>query len=102
MNVRLNLAKNLLKNDGLLLVSIGDDEFANLKLLLDQIFGESAFICDIPWQKRTSKSDVPYGISQNFEHILVYGNRTLSQANRLFVIITLLMTSKIILGGLVL
>ena len=75
MNVRLNLAKNLLKNDGLLLVSIGDDEFANLKLLLDQIFGESAFICDIPWQKRTSKSDVPYGISQNFEHILVYGKQ---------------------------
>ena len=75
MNVRLNLAKSLLKNDGLLLVSIGDDEFANLKLLLDQIFGESAFICDIPWQKRTSKSDVPYGISQNYEHILVYGKQ---------------------------
>ena len=75
MNVRLELAKNLLKSDGLLLVSIGDDEFANLKLLLDQIFGENAFICDIPWQKRTSKSDVPYGISQNFEHILAYGQK---------------------------
>ncbi len=75
MNVRLDLAKNLLKSDGLLLISIGDDEFANLKLILDQIFGESAFICDIPWQKRTSKSDVPYGISQNYEHILVYGKQ---------------------------
>ena len=75
MSVRLELAKNLLKSDGLLLVSIGDDEFANLKLLLDEIFGENAFICDIPWQKRTSKSDVPYGISQNFEHILVYGKQ---------------------------
>ena len=102
MNVRLNLAKNLLKNDGLLLVSIGDDEFANLKLLLDQIFGESAFICDIPWQKRTSKSDVPMASLKTLNISWYMESRILSQANQLFVIITLVMISKMILGGLVL
>ena len=41
MNKRLRLAKNLLKDDGVIFISIDDNEQANLKLLCDQIFGEN-------------------------------------------------------------
>ena len=41
---RLHLARNLLTDDGVIFVSIGDDEQANLKLLIDQVFGENNFL----------------------------------------------------------
>ena len=44
MNKRLQLAKNLLKDDGVIFISIDDNEFAQLKLLCDSIFGENILI----------------------------------------------------------
>lgn len=41
-------------------------------MLCDDIFGEKCFVANIPWRKRTAKSDVPYGISQDCESILCY------------------------------
>lgn len=72
MNKRLSLAWHLLKQDGCIFISIGDKEQATLKLLCDKVFGEDAFVATIPWRKRTAKSDVSFGLSQDFEFILCY------------------------------
>ena len=69
---RIKLAKNLLTDDGAIFISIDDNEHCNLKKICDEIFGENNFIATIPWRKRTAKSDVPFGISQDFEWIVCY------------------------------
>ncbi len=72
MMPRLQYAKDLLSDDGVIFISIDDNEQANLKLLCDHIFGEENFVALFPWRKRTAKSDVPFGISQDYEWILSY------------------------------
>jgi adenine-specific DNA-methyltransferase len=73
MYPRLYLARNLLRDDGVIFISIDDNEAANLKLLCDEIFGAENFIAQIPWRKRTAKSDVPFGVSQDFEWVFIFG-----------------------------
>lgn len=73
MASRLQLARDLLTDDGVIFISIDDNEQANLKLLCDSIFGEENFVATFPWRKRTAKSDVPFGVSQDFEWVLCYG-----------------------------
>src|SRR5690554_2635468 len=72
MYPRLFLARNLLRQDGVIFVSIDDNEVHNLRLIMNEIFGEENFVAQIPWRKRTAKSDVPFGVSQDFEWIIVY------------------------------
>lgn len=74
MSSRLLLARDLLTEDGVIFISIDDNEQANLKLLCDSIFGEENFVASIPWRKRTAKSDVPFGVSQDYEYILAYAS----------------------------
>lgn len=74
MYERLSVAKKLLSMKGCIFISIDDNEQANLKVMCDEIFGEEKFVALIPWRKRTAKSDVPFGISQDFESILCYAN----------------------------
>ena len=74
MSKRLTIAKKLLSSSGCIFISIDENEQYGLKLLCDEIFGENRFVASIPWRKRTAKSDVPYGISQDYEYILCYGN----------------------------
>lgn len=69
---RLRVAKSLLADDGVIFISIDDNEVHNLRKVCDEIFGEQNFIAMFPWRKRTAKSDVPYGISQDYEWILCY------------------------------
>ena len=69
---RLKLARNLLREDGVIFVSIDDNEVHNLRKIMDEIFGEENFVAIFPWRKRTAKSDVPHGISQDYEWILTY------------------------------
>lgn len=69
---RLRIAENLLSEKSCIFISIDDNEQANLKLVCDEIFGENNFVALIPWRKRTAKSDVPFGISQDCESILCY------------------------------
>lgn len=69
---RLMLARDLLSKDGVIFISIDDNEQANLKLLCDDVFGEENYAAMFPWRKRTAKSDVPFGISQDYEWILAY------------------------------
>ena len=72
MYPRLKIARELLSEDGVILVSIDDNEQNNLKNVCDKIFGENNFVATFPWRKRTAKSDVPFGVSQDYEWILVY------------------------------
>lgn len=74
MAERLVIAKRLLSECGVIFISIDDNEQAGLKMLCDEIFGEDRFVANIPWRKRTAKSDVPFGISQDCESILCYAN----------------------------
>ena len=68
---RLFLARNLLKEDGAILIHIDEHEEANLTLLLNEIFGEENFIGDIVWDKGNPKGDAT-GIAYQHESILVY------------------------------
>ena len=53
---RLKVAKDLLADDGVIFISIDDNEVENLKKVCDEIFGEVNFVAQIPWRKRTAKS----------------------------------------------
>ncbi|MCM1135796.1 MAG: site-specific DNA-methyltransferase [Clostridium sp.] len=76
MYPRLRLAANLLRDDGVIFISIDDNEVDNLKKLCNEVFGEENFAGQFPWRKRTAKSDVPFGISQDYEWILCYAKTT--------------------------
>lgn len=69
---RLKVARDLLSNDGVIFISIDDNEQENLRKICDEIFGEANFIATFPWRKRTAKSDVPFGVSQDYEWIVAY------------------------------
>ena len=69
---RLMVARSLLKEDGVIFISIDDNEVENLKKICDEIFGEANFVASFPWRKRTAKSDVPFGVSQDYEQIICY------------------------------
>lgn len=72
MYPRLKLARNLLRKDGVIFISIDDNEIQNLRKLCDDIFGESQFVGTFPWRSRTAKADVPYGVSVDVEWIVAY------------------------------
>ena len=74
---RLLLARNLLKDDGAIFISIDDNEVENLKKICDEVFGGENFVASIPWRKRTAKSDVPFGFSQDYEQIICYAKTNL-------------------------
>lgn len=69
---RLLLARQLLREDGVIFISIDDNEVHHLRKICDEVFGEENFVTIIPWRKRTAKSDVPFGVSQDFEWILMF------------------------------
>lgn len=69
---RLRIAKDLLREDGAIFISIDDNEVDNLKKVCDEVFGEDNFVASFPWRKRTAKSDVPFGVSQDYEQLICY------------------------------
>ena len=73
---RLMIAKDLLTDDGAIFISIDDNEIDNILKICNEIFGETNYVAIFPWRKRTAKSDVPYGVSQDFEWILCYAKTT--------------------------
>ncbi len=72
MYPRLKLARNLLREDGVIFISIDDGEVANLRKMCDEIFGEENFIVNAIWQKRYGISADAKGIPGMHDHILVY------------------------------
>lgn len=69
---RMRLARNLLRDDGVLFASIDDTELGNLQLVLNEIFGEENFQANISWQKRYTRSNNTVDFTTVVEHILVY------------------------------
>ncbi|PZP62675.1 MAG: site-specific DNA-methyltransferase [Pseudoxanthomonas spadix] len=67
---RLRLSRNLLRDDGFIFISIGNDEESNLRKVCDEIFGEKNFIECISWNKRIPKNDK--GVGNIHDFILVY------------------------------
>lgn len=72
MYPRLFLARNLLREDGVIFVSIDDNEVANLKLLMDMVFGEESFICDFIWQKKKGGGNDAKFIAKEHEYVFLY------------------------------
>lgn len=68
---RLKLAKDLLSDDGVLLISIDDNEVENLKKVANEVLGNNSFVDCITWNKRVPKNDNK-GIGNIHEYILVY------------------------------
>ena len=72
MYPRLKLARALLRDDGVIFVSIDDTELGNLQCILNEIFGEENFQANISWQKRYTRSNNTVDFTTVVEHILVY------------------------------
>ncbi len=72
MYPRLFLAKNLLTDDGVIFVHIDDNEVHNLRLLMNEIFGEENFISELVWKKRVSPANDSQWFSSDHEYILVF------------------------------
>ena len=70
MYSRLKQARGLLTDDGVIIAAIGDHEHANLRLLLDQVFGAENFISDVVWQGGR-KNDSRY-VSNGADYMLIY------------------------------
>jgi adenine-specific DNA-methyltransferase len=69
---RLKLAKNLLKDDGMIFISIDDSEIKNLRVICDEIFGEQNFIESIIWKKRYGGGAKEKYLVSLHEYVLVY------------------------------
>lgn len=83
MYPRLKLARDLLKDDGVIFISIDDNEMANLKILCDEIFGEDNFIGIFIWKKTENiKMDSKY-FSENKDYVLCYKKYDLEEFNKI-------------------
>ena len=72
---RLLLAKNLLKDDGIIFISIDDHEQSNLKALCNEIFGENNFIAQVVWERSFAPISLKKHFSCSHDYILCYGKR---------------------------
>lgn len=91
MDKRLRVAKDLLSDDGVIFISIDDNEQANLKLLCDMIFSERNFVGTFIQDKQNSQNDA-VNIQSNHEYILVYRKKTIMDGTK---VKASLMTTKI-------
>jgi len=72
MEKRLSLAKSVLKRNGLIFISIDENEFAQLRLLCDEIFGEKNFVACVTWRQLHTVKNSARFFSKNTEYLLVY------------------------------
>ncbi|MBS0415948.1 MAG: site-specific DNA-methyltransferase, partial [Proteobacteria bacterium] len=69
---RLKLARNLLKDDGVVFVSIADHEIHNLRAAMNEVFGEENFVAAVIWQKVYSPKNSARHFSEDHDYIVVY------------------------------
>lgn len=72
MSPRLQLARELLSKDGVIFISIDDNEQANLKLLCDYVFGEENFVANVHWWKNYASANDANKFSNVIDYILIY------------------------------
>lgn len=81
---RLEIAKELLKDDGVIYISLDDKELHYLKVLLDEIFGRENFIGNIAWESKTKSQNTKDSFNKlqpKIEHILLYTKKTCRRFN---------------------
>ncbi|MGK5092910.1 site-specific DNA-methyltransferase [Deltaproteobacteria bacterium TL4] len=83
MYPRLKLARNLLREDGVIFISIDDHEVHNLRKICDEVFGDGNFIANVVWQKKYAVSNDDPGIAPMHDHIMVFQKSTSFQRNLL-------------------
>ena len=83
MYPRLKLLQKLLSNDGVIFISIDDIEYANLKLICDEIFVATCFVSNISWQRTYSTRNDSKGIVNEVEHLIVYSKNSGWMPNKL-------------------
>lgn len=69
---RLRLARNLLKDDGVIFISIDDHEVDNLRKVASEVFGEDNFVAQVIWQKVFSPKNSARWFSEDHDYVLVY------------------------------
>ena len=72
---RLWLSRNLLKDDGVIFVSIDDDEVANLRKVMDEIYGEENFVGDVIRKTKSMTADKNTGFNFQHEYLLIYAKK---------------------------
>ena len=82
MYPRLFLARNLLRDDGVIFISIDDHEVHNLRLLMNEVIGEENFIANVVWRRTVSRAVSGKGIAVAHDHILCYGKSEQSTINK--------------------
>ena len=75
MMPRLYLAKSLLREDGVIFISIDDNEVYNLRLLMNEIFGEENFICQFVWQRAFSPKNDARFVSVSHDYVVMYAKQ---------------------------
>lgn len=75
MYPRLKLLQRLLADDGVIFISIDDNEQANLKLICDEIFGAGNFVTNLIWEKKFSRANDAKYFSEQHDHILIYAKQ---------------------------
>jgi adenine-specific DNA-methyltransferase len=84
MYSRLLIARQLLKEDGVIFISIDDNEVHHLRKLCDEVFGEDNFISNVIWEKKFAPSNDAKWFSDNHDHIIVYAkNKEIFRPNLL-------------------
>ncbi|WP_339377284.1 site-specific DNA-methyltransferase [Candidatus Enterovibrio escicola] len=83
MYPRLYIARELLRDDGAIFISIDDNEVSQLKIICDEIFGETNFLSNVVWQKKYAATNDAKGFSNLHDHILVYQKSRLFNRNLL-------------------
>jgi len=83
MYPRLKLARNLLRDDGVIFVSIDDHEVQNLRQIMDEIFGPENFIATAIWEKADSPRNSARLFSEDHDYVLVYSRDSAWTPNRL-------------------
>lgn len=83
MYPRLKLLHKLLAEDGVIFISIDDNEQSNLRLICDEIFGASNFVANTSWQRTYSMRNDVKGVAAEVEHILIYSKQPNWQPKKL-------------------
>jgi adenine-specific DNA-methyltransferase len=81
MYPRLKLARNLLRDDGVIFISIHDNEFSNLKKICDEVLGEANFVASVTWKARVKPVNIgeaKYRPQKEVEYVLAYQKKNIS------------------------
>ena len=82
---RLKVARDLLTDDGVIFITIDDNEQENLKRVCDEIFGESNFVADFIWEKRLNRENRKE-VSSRHDYILCYSKKNKENERRLYLL----------------